>query len=98
MKDIKQALHPRNFTLKKTGHWLHDFLEFEAAGGILLIIASFLAILIANSPWSYHYSYFFDVIDFRIGFSDAGDYNLEIKKPLLLQVYGRTILINLKIY
>ncbi|MGE4313018.1 MAG: Na+/H+ antiporter NhaA [Pseudobdellovibrionaceae bacterium] len=86
MKDIKDALHPRNFSFKKTGHLLHDFLEFEASGGILLIIASLLAILIANSPLAYHYNYFFDVIDFRIGFSDAGDYNLEIKKPLLLWV------------
>lgn len=86
MKDIKDALHPRKLFLKKTGHWLHDFLEFEASGGILLIVASLLAILIANSPWAYHYTYFFDVIDFRIGFSDAGDYDLEIKKPLLLWV------------
>jgi len=34
---------------------LREFLESEAAGGILLMIAATLAMLVANSPWSSGY-------------------------------------------
>lgn len=34
---------------------LREFLESEAAGGILLMIAATLAMLVANSPWSSNY-------------------------------------------
>ena len=34
---------------------LREFLESEAAGGILLMIAAILAMLVANSPWSSSY-------------------------------------------
>ncbi len=34
---------------------LHEFLESEAAGGILLIVAAALAMLVANGPWAADY-------------------------------------------
>ena len=62
------------------------FLRTEAAGGIVLMLASLLAFIIANSPLSYYYNYFFSEVDFRIGFSDLGDYDFILRKPLILWI------------
>lgn len=40
----------------KKDHWLQEFLELEAASGILLIVAMVLALLFANTPLSYAYT------------------------------------------
>ncbi|MCG8548452.1 MAG: Na+/H+ antiporter NhaA [Alphaproteobacteria bacterium] len=59
---------------------IRDFLKLEAAGGILLIIASVLALLFANSPAGSLYVSFLDIpVAIKFG-------ALEIAKPLLLWI------------
>lgn len=60
-----------------------DFPQIEAAGGLLLVIASFLALLFANSPWGELYDYFFNGIYFRVGFLGTGGGFWEVEKSLL---------------
>lgn len=56
------------------------FLQKESAGGILLVIAAFLAILLANTPLSIYYDMILDTpVLIQIG-------ALEVGKPLLLWV------------
>lgn len=57
-----------------------DFLKLESASGILLMVAAFLAIIVANSPLDVYYSRFLNVpVEVRVG-------DLQIAKPLLLWV------------
>ncbi len=57
-----------------------DFLKQESAGGILLVAAAFLAILMANSPLNTYYTLLIDTpVAVRVS-------ALEIAKPLLLWV------------
>lgn len=59
---------------------LKDFLKLESASGILLILASILALVLANSVLSGHYRSLLDIpVHIRVG-------NLEIAKPLLLWI------------
>jgi len=59
---------------------LRNFFKMEAAGGIILVVASALAIWIANSPLAPHYQAFLDLhAQVRIG-------ALDIDKPLLLWI------------
>ena len=56
------------------------FLKLESAGGILLMAAAVLAVLVANSPLRVYYALLIDTpVEIRIG-------ALEIAKPLLLWV------------
>jgi len=59
---------------------LEGFFQLEAAGGILLIGAAALAMMLANSPWSSSYQ---SLLDLPFGVQ-AGD--LHIHKPLLLWI------------
>lgn len=60
--------------------FIGKFLQQESAGGILLVAASLLAILLANSPLAYLYNLLIDTpVEIRIG-------ALNIAKPLLLWV------------
>ncbi|NML91150.1 Na+/H+ antiporter NhaA [Sphingobium sp. YC-XJ3] len=43
---------------------LRDFLRTEAAGGILLILAALLAMIVANSPWA---NVYFEVLHLHLG-------------------------------
>lgn len=63
-----------------------DFFHLEASGGIILVLASALALVIANSPFFSTYHYLLTEMEFRIGFSDPGDFDFEIKKSLLLWI------------
>lgn len=56
------------------------FLKWEALGGVILIIASVLALCLANSPWRQIYFDFFDTT-FFIGFN-----GWSLDKPLLLWI------------
>ncbi|QIK80450.1 Na+/H+ antiporter NhaA [Lysobacter sp. HDW10] len=57
-----------------------DFLRLEAAGGILLIGAAILALILANSPLEQFYEHFREMpMQIRIG-------ALDISKPLLLWI------------
>ena len=60
-----------------------EFLRMEVAGGILLIIASLLALVVANSPFYGTYDYILNEVYFRIGLSDPGEYDVELKQSLL---------------
>ncbi|MCR8924327.1 Na+/H+ antiporter NhaA [Dasania sp. GY-MA-18] len=56
------------------------FFQFEAAGGIILMIAAALALICANTPLSVYYDLLLDTpVEVRVG-------ALEIAKPLLLWV------------
>ncbi|RUT66901.1 Na+/H+ antiporter NhaA [Morganella morganii] len=59
---------------------IRQFLKLEAAGGILLIIAALIALVMANTPLSAVYQSFLD-IPVAVKFSA-----LEIDKPLLLWI------------
>lgn len=64
-----------------------NFMKMEAAGGILLVIAAMVAILIANSPLFVYYDHILNGIKFRIGFNDTlTGYDLEIRKSILLWI------------
>ncbi|MCP5313030.1 MAG: Na+/H+ antiporter NhaA [Chromatiaceae bacterium] len=59
---------------------LSDFLRLESAGGILLVSAAILAMLLANSPLAAGYQWVLDMpVEIRVG-------PLHIAKPLLLWV------------
>ena len=60
--------------------FISDFLKQESAGGILLMLAATVALILANSPLSNYYSLLIDTpVEIRVG-------NLEIAKPLLLWI------------
>jgi NhaA family Na+:H+ antiporter len=57
-----------------------EFLKMESASGILLMVAAVLAMIVANSPLDYYYTWFLNIpVEVRVG-------DLEIAKPLLLWV------------
>jgi NhaA family Na+:H+ antiporter len=59
---------------------LKEFFQFEAAGGILLLVAAILAMLVVNSPVSDFYdSLLYIPVEVRLG-------QFEIAKPLLLWI------------
>ena len=65
---------------KNFNSFFNDFLKKESASGILLMIAAFLAIIVANSPLSHFYDALLDVpVEIRIG-------ALHIAKPLILWI------------
>ena len=59
---------------------MREFMRLEAAGGILLIVATILAMVVVNSPAKTIYDSFLDTpIEVRLG-------QLELAKPLLLWI------------
>ena len=59
---------------------IRNFLKMETAGGIILMAAAVLALIVANSPLREYYRLFLDVpVEIRIG-------ALHIAKPLILWV------------
>ena len=64
-----------------------NFFRLEAAGGIVLVIAAIVALIIANSPLYETYDHILNGIKFRIGFDDtAGSFDIEIRKSILLWI------------
>lgn len=59
---------------------LHDFLRLEAAGGLLLMMVTVLALIVANSPLAAAYQALLD-LPFEVRIGTAG-----IAKPLLLWI------------
>lgn len=59
---------------------IRNFLQLEAAGGILLIAAAALAMLVANSPLDRHYNDLLDV------YAEVSIGELGIRKPVLLWI------------
>jgi NhaA family Na+:H+ antiporter len=59
---------------------ISDFLKLESAGGIILMGAAVLALVLANSPLSGYYDLLLETpVEVQVG-------NLEIRKPLLLWI------------
>lgn len=65
-----------------------EFFRLEAAGGIVLVAAALLALIVANSPLYPLYDYVFNIVLFRIGFEDPHPqgWNFFIEKPVLLWI------------
>lgn len=60
--------------------FIRDFLRFEAASGIILVIAAIIAIILANSPLAHYYDLLIGMpIEIRVG-------PLLLAKPLLLWI------------
>ena len=66
--------------MKETGNFIQQFLAQESAGGMLLMVAAAIALIVANSPLAPYYGL---LLDTPISIS-AGSF--EINKPLLLWV------------
>lgn len=65
---------------KKSETYINNIFEHESAGGILLLLAATIAILLANTPFSPYYDLLLDTpVEIRIG-------AFEIAKPLLLWI------------
>ena len=61
-------------------NFLTRFLKLESSGGIMLMAATALALILANTPLNYYYTLLIDTpLEIRIG-------ALEIAKPLLLWI------------
>ncbi len=59
---------------------LHDFLRLESAGGLVLMAAAVLALIVANSPLAVHYAALQDLpVSIRVG-------SFGVAKPLLLWI------------
>ena len=59
---------------------IQQFLKLESAGGILLIFAAVLAMMLANSPLSHYYGLLLEVpVEVRVG-------EIEVAKPFLLWI------------
>ncbi len=57
---------------------VHDFMKLESAGGILLLAAAVIAMLVANSPLAALYNSLLDtIVAIQVG-------ALSINKPLFL--------------
>ncbi|MDH3769678.1 MAG: Na+/H+ antiporter NhaA, partial [Nitrospirota bacterium] len=60
--------------------FLASFFKLESAGGIILMLAAVLAMIVANSPLQFYYALLLDTpVEIRIG-------ALEVAKPLLLWI------------
>jgi NhaA family Na+:H+ antiporter len=53
--------------------WLKPFVQFlhiQSASGIVLMIATAIALLLANSPWAAEFTKFWEKVHFTVGFGD----------------------------
>ncbi len=71
----------KKVTLKnEKGSFLSDFIKLESAGGIILMFAAALALLLANSPLQTYYNLLLDTpLNIQVG-------SLIIAKPILLWI------------
>ena len=77
---IVEAEHRAIDKLKTAaGHFFH----LEAAGGIMLVLAAVLALVVANSPLAGFYNYVLNDVVFRIGVADAGGMTIGFQKTIL---------------
>lgn len=72
-----------NAWTSKVRDMTHDFFKLEAAGGILLVFFSALALIIANSPAYDFYDYFFNGVKFGVGFKDFAGSTFNLEKSVL---------------
>jgi len=77
---MQQELPPSSQPLERFLKPLQDFVRLESAGGLVLMAAAVLALVIANTPLEGYYRQLLAVpFEIRIG-------NLGIAKPLLLWI------------
>lgn len=64
---------------------LREFFKLSSSGGILLVITSIVALIIANTSLYTYYDYILHVINFRIGFDSADPraFDFEVRKSIL---------------
>ncbi len=62
---------------------LKHFLKMEAAGGIVLVLAAFLAIVIANTSLGGIYHYILNDVHFQVGFTAHSGMDLSLNKSVL---------------
>ena len=58
----------------------------EASGGIMLVLASVLALIIANTSGYSLYHHILNEVDFRVGFTGIGSGEIELHKSILLWI------------
>ncbi len=87
MKDPVEKMSP---AVKENATAIMDmarnFFHMEAAGGILLVLAAALAMIVANTGLYPFYDHILNGVYFRIGFADNVGGDLEIEKSLLLWI------------
>ena len=62
---------------------ISEFFRLEAAGGLVLILASILALVIANTGLYEFYHYILENVRFSIGFTTARGLDIELNKNIL---------------
>lgn len=62
---------------------MKHFLKMEAAGGIVLVLAAFLAIVIANTSLGGIYNYILNDVHFQVGFTAHSGLDLSLNKSVL---------------
>lgn len=78
---VHVAAHPA-----KLVDMTREFFRLGAAGGIVLVAASILALLVANSSFYDFYHYLLNEVHFRVGFADLSGADIGLQKSLLLWI------------
>lgn len=78
---LDAARHPG-----KIVNMTREFFRLEAAGGLVLVGAAILALICANTPLYHLYHYFFNEVNFAIGFANNGGWEFTLEKSLLLWI------------
>lgn len=80
--EIEEAARQRSRDFLKM---TRQFFKLQASGGVLLVLAALIALIVANTPLYDLYNYVLNKIEFRIGFAGV-ELDTEIRKSLLLWV------------
>ncbi len=76
---------------------LQRFLEMDAAGGILLVLSAFLALILANSPFASSYFEFLDtLVVIRIGQEGLSDTLIHVVNDGLMAIFFLLIGLEIK--
>lgn len=68
---------------RKLASRARHFLQAGSAGGIVLIFATVVALIVANTDLNELYHYLLNEVRFSIGFSHPGTFDLELRKSVL---------------
>jgi NhaA family Na+:H+ antiporter len=79
-RPIRPDRGPRRPLIERLAQPLARFLQVEAAGGLVLLACTVIALILANSPWSDGFTRLWQT---RVGFTVGG---FELYKPLLLWI------------
>lgn len=82
-KHQDRLTHPRDLTAAGLIAMVRDFGRMQAAGGIVLILASALALIVANSALYPQYDRILNDVLFHIGFVNGAAWDFQIEKSLL---------------